>query len=326
MIRRSNAVRRSDAGTVSQKIMPFLRRGLAVGVLATLAACAVTPQSPTVSPLNGLVVKEGLSRPESAYRWKDFIYISNQDGPGMLKDGSGWISKLDLNGRMLQARWVDGLNAPKGLRAWNNLLLTADIDQLIIVDTETGKIRQKLDIPGARLLNDIAITEDGIAFISDTVQGVIYRVSNLGDAHPKVSVWIKDLKQAPNGLYLYGPHLYVAGWGTEIGEGFKTKTPGVLYRIGLADQAIETLSAPLGHLDGLERLRDGRWVFTALWEDTVYLYDPVQREVSTLYHTDKNDPQSDKRATNPADIGVLDDQRILMIPNSSLNQVTFTAY
>ncbi len=265
------------------------------------------------------VIKEDIARPESAYFTNGFIYISNQDGPGMKKDSSGWINKLSEDGVLVQSHWVDGLNAPKGLGSWKNMLFTADIDRLVVIDLKTGKISRKINIPGSILLNDIVVDKNGDIYISDTMQSAIYKISNAGSENPVIELWAKNLNQAPNGLFIYKKDLYVAGWGTEIGEGFKTKELGKLYSIGLKNKKITELTEGLGNLDGIVRLEDGRWIFTASWQNALYSFNPKSKTTQLLYKSDDKNGIS----YNPGDIGILKKRNILMIPNAAANQVSF---
>jgi hypothetical protein len=262
-----------------------------------------------------IIISKGLSSPESTYYTNGFIYISNQDGGGMSKDGSGWISKVKTNGEIVNSRWVDKLNAPKGIRSWENLLFVADIDKLIIIDLNTDKIIQQIEISGAKLLNDIIIDTNGNVYISDTVQRAIYKVSNVISENRNIELWAKDLNQAPNGIYLYNNDLYVAGWGTDIREGFKTKNLGKVYKISLKDKKITELTKSIGNLDGIERLKNGKWIFSALWQNSIYIYDPKTKKTNPYNTVDKS------MKISPADIGIIEKENILMVPNATENKV-----
>src|SRR5436190_1914394 len=60
---------------------------------------------------------KGLAQPESAYfePTTQSIYVSNVQGSPVEKDGQGYISKVSPDGKMVAEKWVDGLNAPKGM-------------------------------------------------------------------------------------------------------------------------------------------------------------------------------------------------------------------
>src|SRR6266699_1242278 len=64
------------------------------------------------------------------------LYVSNIDGkdPGA-KDGIGSVGKVGLDGKIIKVDWVTGLNSPKGLGMYGNMLYVADVDQVAVIDT-----------------------------------------------------------------------------------------------------------------------------------------------------------------------------------------------
>jgi hypothetical protein len=66
--------------------------------------------------------------------------------PGQIleKDGNGYISRLTPDGKMASAKWVTGLNAPKGLRSAGSTLWVSDIDEIVAIDIGSGKITQRV--------------------------------------------------------------------------------------------------------------------------------------------------------------------------------------
>lgn len=218
-------------------------------LLPFLAACAVPGPS-----IPGGWTAEGFDGPESAYidEASGAIYVSNVSGSPVEKDGKGWISKLDYSGRVLNAKWIDGLHAPKGLRAHRGTLWVADIDELIAIDVASGKIALRVKVEGAKFLNDVAVGVDGSIYVSDMLLSRIYVFMG-----GKVSVFADgpDLEH-PNGLLVEGTSLLVAAWGKPEAD-FSTKVPGRLYKLDLATKKKTLITPePLGNLDGLES--DGR--------------------------------------------------------------------
>jgi len=45
----------------------------------------------------------------------DILYVSNMQGDPFTKDKNGFISKVDVDGKIIKLKWIEGLNAPKGL-------------------------------------------------------------------------------------------------------------------------------------------------------------------------------------------------------------------
>ena len=74
--------------------------------------------------------------PESVYldEGSGYLYVSQINGNPGEKDGNGRISKLGLDGSVVTADWVTGLNAPKGLRSFAGTLWVADIDEVLAID------------------------------------------------------------------------------------------------------------------------------------------------------------------------------------------------
>ena len=60
---------------------------------------------------------KGCASPESVATDGSHYYVSNvgKELKPTDKDGDGFISRMDLKGENLELRFIDGLNAPKGL-------------------------------------------------------------------------------------------------------------------------------------------------------------------------------------------------------------------
>src|SRR5690606_19722893 len=119
------------------------------------------------------------------------LYVSNIGESD--KQNSGFISKLDLNGRVLERNWVSDLNATKGLGLYNDRLYAAELNTIAVIDVNTGVIVQRIPIEGAQMLNDITIDPKGIVYVSDTRSGKVHKVEN-----GKPSLYLENLK-SPNG-------------------------------------------------------------------------------------------------------------------------------
>ena len=80
--------------------------------------------------------------PESVYFDKagKVLYVSNIDGEPWAKDGAGSIGKLGLDGKVIAAEWVEGLNAPKGMALSKGTLWVADLSEVVGIDVAKGAI------------------------------------------------------------------------------------------------------------------------------------------------------------------------------------------
>jgi sugar lactone lactonase YvrE len=214
-------------------------------ILLAASALAATDQAPVWT------VSENMAQPESVYfdGMSNSVFVSNVAGNPGEKDGNGWISRLNLKGETVTAKWVTGLNAPKGMRSYRGVLWVADIDQIVSIDIASAKILKRFPVKGAKFLNDVAIDQQGRVYVSDTMANRIHVVRDA-----KVSVFSEGPQlEAPNGLLYFNERLYVAAWGTEMKPDFSTKAPGHLYFLDLkTKKKTEVSKVALGHLDGLE--------------------------------------------------------------------------
>ncbi|TAI47581.1 hypothetical protein [Flagellimonas allohymeniacidonis] len=201
-------------------------------------------------------VVKGLEAPESVvydHTSKQY-YVSNVSGQPAEKNGQGFISILSSDGKILVKKWISGLNAPKGLGLYYNQLFIADIDEVIQVDVQEGKIVKRFPAEGATFLNDIEIAVDGAVYVTDTFGGnSIYRIRD-----SQIELWLKnEALDYPNGLKLVDDSILVSTWGVVTNsETFGTEIPGKLLKVNLETKQITELSKPTGNLDGLEAFKD----------------------------------------------------------------------
>ncbi len=175
-----------------------------------------------------------LKVPESVYfdGANKVLYISNIDGAPDGKDGKGSIGKVGLDGKIIQVDWVSGLNAPKGMGVYRNMLYVADLDAVGVIDLKAGKLLKRITVDGAIFLNDITVDKNGIVYVSDTRSKKVFRIEN-----ETASLFLDSL-QAPNGLLVSNDDLYILDNGsmlkveknkslTKIAEGMEAQTDGI---------------------------------------------------------------------------------------------------
>lgn len=204
---------------------------------------------------------DGLNNPESVIYdpVNDVLYVSNVNGAPNDKDGNGYISKISLDGEIINKKWITGLDAPKGLAIANNRLYTADIDTLVEIDIPGSTISNRYTVADAKFLNDVAAGPEGLIFVSDMVMN---RVHSLDQG--EFSIWLESPGLLnPNGLHVQGNNLIVAAWGV-MTDGFNTEIPGHLLGVSLADKSIHAIGdgSPVGNLDGVEEDNDGSFYVT----------------------------------------------------------------
>jgi sugar lactone lactonase YvrE len=215
---------------------------------------------------------EGLDGPESAVldSGEGVLYVSNVNGEANAADGNGYISRLSLDGEILDKEWVSGLNAPKGLALHDGNLYVSDIDELVVIDAASGKITASHDAPGATFLNDVSAHPDGRVFVTDMMQNQIWQLE--GD---QFELWLEDASLGnPNGVLAEQDRLLVATWGKPK-EDFSTDVPGHLKAVDYETKEITSLGGePVGNLDGLEPDGAGGYLATDWFSGALYRLSP----------------------------------------------------
>ncbi len=194
-------------------------------------------------------IVDGLNQPESVIYDKNSnsIYVSNINGDPLELDGNGYITKISVDGQILEKKWVTGLDAPKGLALNKGYLYVSDVDKIWKISISDKKKTSFL-VKDAGFLNDLVAHKNGTIYASDMFKNRIYSLKN-----NQVSVWKQSkLLKAPNGLLIEGKHLIVACWG-KIRKGFETEVKGGLIRVNLDSRQIKKFfsTRPIGNLDGL---------------------------------------------------------------------------
>jgi hypothetical protein len=177
------------------------------------------------------------------------------------KDGKGRISKVGLDGKMLEEQFLPAsgqvLNKPKGIWIAGNRLWVTDIDVVWVFDTRTKKGR-KVDLPGAKFANDPIVSGKAL-YVSDNRGDALFKVEPAdflnAKAEPKVSRLASGQSLNPNGLY-------PARDGSILIVGFAgPDQPRGIYALG-ADGKVRTLAKDVGRLDGVYQAKDGTLLVT----------------------------------------------------------------
>jgi sugar lactone lactonase YvrE len=194
---------------------------------------------------------DGLSAPESViYDPKlNHLYVSNVNGSPNEKDNNGYITIVSMDGRIINEKWMINLNAPKGLAIVDRTLYVADIDELIAIDIDKGRILNKYKVDDAKFLNDVTSATNGNVYVSDMVLNRIHILSD-----NSFNIWIESEElENPNGLHFTEDDIIVGSWG-KMTDGFATDVPGHLKRISIKTKNISSIGngAAVGNLDGVE--------------------------------------------------------------------------
>ena len=206
------------------------------------------------------------------------LYVSNIDGEPWTADGKGSIAKVSLDGKVIAAEWVAGLDCPKGLALSDDgkWLFAADAGGIVVIDIGKGKIDHKIAIPEGKQLNDL-VNDKGTLYVSDSSGKKVFVVKD-----GKASVHLDDtVLKGPNGLFVHHGPLYVLDNDS-------------LNRVE-NDKTLQALANGMpGGADGLENV-GGDDFLVSVWSGAVW-YVPATGDKQLLF-----DGKAVK--TNTADIG-----------------------
>jgi hypothetical protein len=228
------------------------------------------------------------------------IYVSNINGEPSATDGNGFISLVANDGKIEKLKWVDGLNAPKGMAMLGKQLFVTDINELLVIDVETATVTKRFKADDKSFLNDVAISSEGVIYVTDTATNRIYRLYK-----GKLEIWLEDERlENPNGLYIDNKHIILGSWGKPT-DGWKTDIPGHLLLISPEDKSIKDFAdgSPIGNLDGLAKADKNSFLVTD-WMQGKLLHAKPDGTVNTLLELGQGS----------ADILYLRSKNILLIP------------
>jgi sugar lactone lactonase YvrE len=223
------------------------------------------------------------------------LYVTNIEGKDPWgKDGLGSIGKMDVNGKIIDAEWITGFNAPKGMGIYHHTLYVADLDKVVVVDLHQGKIAGAIEVPGATGLNDVSIDPTGVIYVTDSKGKKLYRIQ-AGVA----SVHVENLK-GPNGVLVKNGQLYILD-------------NGGMYKVNADKSLVLIVDGMEGGVDGVENIAGDEFIVST-WSGVVYYVDAKAGTRQLLL-----DGRPTK--TNSADIGLDPVTRTVFVPTFWKNTV-----
>jgi DNA-binding beta-propeller fold protein YncE len=224
---------------------------------ALLAAATANGQTATAHKLTKVWESEAALKVPESVRFdakRKVLYVSNIDGEPWTADGKGSIAKLGLDGKVIAAEWVTGLDCPKGLAlsADGKSLYAADIGGIVVIDIKNGKIRQKIAIPEGVQLNDLVADDKDTLYVSDSKGKKVFVVKD-----GKASVYLDEtVLKGPNGLLVHDGALYVLDNNS-------------LNRVN-PDKSLKVVADGMpGGVDGLENVKGGDFL-VSVWSGAVW--------------------------------------------------------
>ena len=237
-----------------------------------------------------------LKVPESVLfdKANQILYVSNLDGSDPWKaDGKGSIAKVGLDGKIIAAEWVSGMNAPKGMGLYNGKLYAADLGNIAVINIASGKIEKNIPIQGATGLNDISIDPNGVIYVTEYLAKKLYKVAN-----EKAELIAENLTQ-PNGVLFHNNELFLLD-GTGM---FKVN----------ADKSMAKITDGMeGGVDGIENI-EGNSFIVSCWEGALWQVNADGTKHLLM------DTRKEKRST--ADIGFDPATKTVYVPTFFRNTV-----
>lgn len=224
----------------------------------------------------------------------DVLYVSNINGQPTDKDGNGFISKLGLDGKIVQAQWVNGMDAPKGMGIYNGKLYVSDINRIHEIDIASGNIANSFVVDSAQFLNDITIDAIGKVYISDSNVGNILVLEK-----GTVTEYVSGVAGV-NGLLSEGTDLQMVSFAT-----------GVFNTID-ANKQVTLMTDSIDAGDGIEALTEGGYLVSS-WTGKVTYVSPDWKNTLLLNTSGEN--------INAADIEYIAEKRLLLVPTFFKNKV-----
>lgn len=249
---------------------------------------------------------ENLHGPESVVHdeEQDVYFVSNLDGPAGAKDGKGFISRITPDGKVAELKFIEGLDAPKGMAIRDMELWVADIDKLRVFDRVTGAELAVLDLAedGAVFLNDVAVGPHDDIYVTDTDlhikgareqvrqgDGRVFRVDASGSVEIVMS---GEELRSPSGIAWDGSRFLIAqSYGKEV----------LAWSPGAATKAV--MRGP-GAFDGLVVLPNGAVIVSSRHDDALHVAHGAG-ELRPLF----------ARKPSPAGIGFDRKRNRLLIPS-----------
>ena len=240
-----------------------------------------------------------LQTPESvlADEARGILYVSNMNSGAAANSASGYISKVDMDGKIIELKWAEGLNGPKGMGLFENNLFVSDYDELVTINIESGKIVNKIKIEGNPGLNDVTVGKDGSVYVAGFASNVIYKIKD-GVVE---SVFTGTEGENFNGLLWENNRMLLT-----------TSTSSKFKSIDWNTSEATVLAEDMGHGDGIAPVGNGDYITTD-WFGRIF-YIPAKGEKITLLDTREQE-------INTADISYNIEKKILYVPTFYKNTI-----
>jgi sugar lactone lactonase YvrE len=267
-----------------------------------------------IKPNIAFEISEGILHPESiiySVQHEAFFVSNVASGNPLETKPVGFLSKISKDGKVINAKWVTGFRAPKGIAIVGDDLYVTDVTRVHKVSISKSKIVKTFKVRNAKFLNDAVADAKGNIYVSDMFSNILYRIQE-----DKLAVWIQDPKlEGSNGLFTDGKeHLLVVKWGTGIDpKTFQSKTPGDMATVLLSNtNEIHLTNTIQGNLDGIT-VDDKGVLWISDWMTGDIFTMNKQGKVKKMFNFGQG----------TADISFAKGLNLLMIPQMNQNKIIF---
>ncbi len=221
-----------------------------LSVIILLNAFVMVAQEETIN---------GFSAPECVASDGQFLYVSNIGIPfsPTARDNNGYISKLSLEGKMIEEKFIQNLHGPKGIVIIGDILYVTDINAVLGFDIKSRIKKKNISFEkyDTEFLNDLVKIDDQLIAVTSTDRNFIFTISlKKGIKTERVKLEGEKLK-GPNGLAYDDKNdiLYIAEYGSDKDLGGLLKVADFKKN---KDLKAEKLFPYKGNLDGLAFVDD----------------------------------------------------------------------
>jgi DNA-binding beta-propeller fold protein YncE len=221
------------------------------------------------------------------------LYVANMNRTEE-GDDTGFISRLNTDGTVIDLHWIDGLNEPRGMGIHGDLLFATDMNRLLVIDIEKGEVQKMVPVDGSVFLNDLSIAEDGTIYFSDSRANKVQAYKD-----GEITDWIPEI-EGPNGLFDEGEEMLVGGQGAEE-----------VRLVNKATGEYKVLASGV-RVDGIEYTGIDDYYIVSEWKGVIHMIgnDTIQKLLDT---------EAEKK--NTADIGYNMEKKIVYVPTFFDNRV-----
>jgi len=229
-------------------------------LLTLLATCAYGQPEPEQADIAWVASGE-FCEPETVLPLPDdTLLISNVCD--FRERGNGFLTLLDADGKVLDWRIVEGLDAPLGMALSGERLYVIDNNRLLVFRWPGYERLETIDLD-TTVANDVAVTRCGVAYVTDTAKHQVIEVTP--DSSQTVFTGEAQF-QGANGIEVLDGHLYVGG--------------KRLWRVNLETRVVDRVGPEwLSDIDGIEFEEDGTMQITPVAGPLIRYRDEVDYQV-----------------------------------------------